>query len=77
MVQRNDRYNEQNEDDEGNEYVDQFIDTGAAVERYVLVCSFFLELGSAEIFLSLNVSHAVYGCSSRSVDVLEAVAFWS
>jgi hypothetical protein len=32
MVQRDDRYNQQDEDDESDEYVNQFIDASAAVE---------------------------------------------
>jgi hypothetical protein len=56
MIQGDDWDDEQYEDDKGDEYVDEFVNARAAVERYEFVCGLFLELRSAEVFLSMTVS---------------------
>lgn len=48
---------EETKDNHGNEYVDEFVDAGAAVERHVGVCCFLLGLWCAKVFLSSNSQH--------------------
>lgn len=51
LVHGDDGNNQKNEYDKRDEYVDELVDAGRAVEGDVIVCGFGAELGSAEILL--------------------------
>lgn len=70
--------NEQDEYDEGNEDVHEFVDAGTAVEWDELVGGFLSELRSAEVLLNAIVSTLLrwIPCLGGGKNVLEEVAPW-